>query len=295
MVERRGLRIFRKARADANSSTLENPLNCHILLATLVAFAACIQQAANANNSHDIIMQAAPQVIQNSDTQVKHGHNFKDIGGQRFGRLTVLGLATTVGGKAIWFCRCDCGKEGQFKCDNLVRGVTKSCGCLRRDLVVKRFLASAKHTPGYRSWDAMTQRCYNPRNNRYKNYGARGISVCEEWRNDFWQFYKDMGPKPSPKHSIDRIDNSLSYCKSNCKWSTNSEQANNKTSSRRIELNGVSRTVKEWAIVSGLKTGALHQRLAAGWPIERALTTPIRATSLTPKLAGLETAPHWRL
>lgn len=129
-------------------------------------------------------------------------------------------------------------------------------------------------TPIYTSWEGMKRRCYNPRFKHFQQYGGRGIRVCDEWHK-FLAFYADMGEKPSPAHTLDRIDNDGNYEPSNCRWATREEQANNTRSNRNLELNGTTRTVAEWARSLNMHRNTLDERLHNGWPIEKALTEPV--------------------
>jgi hypothetical protein len=152
----------------------------------------------------------------------------KDLLGRKFGRWTVISFAgkRRISGdsRRFWKCRCDCGKEGELLSAALLSGKTLSCGCLKTERAITHGMTNTKT---YRAWCSMMQRCYNQKNVRYGRYGGRGIVVCEEW-GDFRNFYKDMGDKPSPDHSIDRINNDGNYEPGNCRWATRSEQQRNK-------------------------------------------------------------------
>lgn len=153
----------------------------------------------------------------------------KDLSGRRFGRLVALERSGTADGRALWRCRCDCGKSVDALSSNLIRGASQSCGCVAREKASERGKHWMTDTPEWWAWCAMRQRCYNPRNKGYPYYGARGIRVCDRWLESFENFYADMGPRPSPEHSIDRFpNNDGDYKTGNCRWATKSEQAYNR-------------------------------------------------------------------
>jgi hypothetical protein len=127
----------------------------------------------------------------------------------------------------------------------------------------------------YRVWAGMKTRCYNPNSNSYFRYGARGIEMTQEWRTSFAAFVRDMGPRPSMQHQIDRIDNSKGYCEENCRWATVSEQARNRRTNRRITFRGITQCLEDWGEQTGLQPLTIRYRLEHGWSIEKALTTPV--------------------
>lgn len=157
---------------------------------------------------------------------MKYPGNIKP--GDKYGHLTAVKFAYKGAfNKAHWVFKCDCGSEGVVKNVNDVKkGNTKSCGCLLKEQVRHGLYKTTE----YRLWISMKERCYNEKNLAYPNYGGRGITVCDEWLHSITTFYRDMGPRPSKRHSIDRIDVNGNYCKENCKWSTDEEQCANRRS-----------------------------------------------------------------
>jgi hypothetical protein len=187
--------------------------------------------------------------------------------GQRFGRWTVVGPAQTRA--AYWSCHCECGTTRDVDQVSLLRAHSKSCGCTRN--TPTHGMCGA---PEYRIWAAMRSRCNDPKTATFHNYGGRGIVVCERWKS-FEAFYADMGPRPSSKHTLDRINNDGNYEPGNCRWATRQEQANNMRTCVRLSHDGKTHTLAEWARETGMSQGALLSRLKRGWSIDRTLTTPV--------------------
>ena len=181
---------------------------------------------------------------------------FIDLTGKKFGKLTVISRAGTDHCKhVIWNCICDCGNKKVLRSNSLTIHHQQSCGCETSNILSK---LSKKHghntdfngkSSTYNSWDNMIQRCHNPKNTNYIRYGAKGTSVCDRWRvkDGFSNFILDMGEKPTPKHSIDRIDNSKGYYADNCRWATRKEQHRNKTTNIWYEYNGDRMILTDWA------------------------------------------------
>jgi len=157
------------------------------------------------------------------------------LDGSRFGKLTVKGPAgRDQGGHQLYLCACDCGAKRKCLGYNLLGGKTKSCGCFKRDVTRKRMTIHGLYgTPENRCWNAMKSRCYNRKHVGWKYYGERGIAVCDRWMNSFENFLADMGPRPGPEFSIDRINNSGNYEPGNCRWATKTEQVKNQRPKRR--------------------------------------------------------------
>jgi hypothetical protein len=197
----------------------------------------------------------------------------KDLTGQKFGRLVVVGRAPDgTDYNQRWHCVCECGANRIVFRHSLTTGVTQSCGCLHRERMTRHGMFGK---PEYSAWVQMLQRCTNPKKKCFQDYGGRGITVCERWRA-FENFYADMGPRPSPTHSLDRSDNDGNYEPENCRWATNLEQTNNRRVSRHLTLDGRTQTVGEWAREFNISRGVVYRRLDRGWDARRALTTEVR-------------------
>ncbi len=163
--------------------------------------------------------------------------------GNKIHRLTIIGTPICLDKKhSVVAARCDCGTEWMPRCDSILRGTTKSCGCLKVEVTKLRMTTHGQSprsgkTKAYGSYNDMLQRCYNPNQLAYKYYGGRGITVCPSWYESFENFYADMGDRPKGK-TLDRIDNSLRYSKDNCRWATHSEQMSNTRGTKLVIMNG---------------------------------------------------------
>jgi hypothetical protein len=199
--------------------------------------------------------------------------------GERFGRLTILGLSPdrAANGKARWHCRCDCGNETTVIGDELRRGRTISCGCARHVRLgdANRTHGCSHRIPEYGIWKNMRRRCSKESSHVYAYYGGRGITVCPEW-SSFERFYADIGPRPSPDHSLDRIDNDGPYSPENCRWATQAEQSRNTRRTMRLTHDGRTLSLREWSRETGIPYATLHDRIRRGWPARTALTQPPR-------------------
>jgi hypothetical protein len=195
-----------------------------------------------------------------------------NLTGLRFGRLTALHRApNNAKDRVMWRCRCDCGNEIVTAAMSLRTCDTKSCGCLHDE---KIGLASRSHgrskTQLYAIWKAMKGRCYIASNTSYDRYGARGVRVCDRWRNSFEAFLQDIGEPPVPDMSLERINNSGDYEPGNVRWATRIEQGANKRNNLHIDYSGKRQTVAQWARERGIKYSTLRQRVVIGWSPERA-------------------------
>jgi hypothetical protein len=198
--------------------------------------------------------------------------------GEKFGRFTIIGASER---KGYWICCCECGSQRIVREFHLKTGHTRSCGCLKRDLI-----SSARTTHGhtrnykisseYHSWIAMVRRCYRPKHETFSYYGGRGITICDEWQNSFASFIEHLGLKPSPLHTLDRIDNSRGYEPGNVRWATKKEQMRNRRNNHRLTFNGETHSTVEWSEIVGIKPKTIKWRIKAGWTIERALTQAIK-------------------
>jgi hypothetical protein len=186
--------------------------------------------------------------------------------GQKFGRLEVQEFAgTNKHHQSMWNCICDCGNTTKVSIGALGSGNTRSCGCLQRE---SRSLSNTKHgharrgalSKAYTVYRNMKQRCYDLNHHKYRDYGGRGIKVCDRWLESFENFYDDMGDCPKGM-SLDRKDNDGAYSKKNCRWATNEEQANNTRGNKLITYGGQTMTLANWARSLSIARMTLYCRL----------------------------------
>ena len=202
---------------------------------------------------------------------------FEDLSGSRFGSVTVLGYLGKQGIKSYWAYRCDCGATGKTSSTNMK--TKKSCGCLHRKQLSERQkthgeTVNGKRSAEYVSWESMIRRCSDPSDQSFPYYGGRGIRVCERWSLSAANFIEDMGRRPSPSHSLDRMDNDGDYEPGNCRWATQTQQQRNRTGCHWVRVGLEVITLQEACDRAGLKDVAVHARMKRGWSIARALNTP---------------------
>lgn len=199
--------------------------------------------------------------------------------GQKFGKLTVLeNTGEHQGGHVVWLCRCDCGNLTKVITSNLNpnrQNRTLSCGCHRKELATKHGLYQTKI---YKALNRIRQRCFNTSDAKYKDYGGRGITVCDEWMgtNGYVNFYNwsiHNGYKEGL--TIDRIDNNGNYCPDNCRWTTRIVQQNNRRVNHNIEINGETHTLTEWSRIKGISATGILGRIRKGWSEEDAVMIPV--------------------
>lgn len=198
--------------------------------------------------------------------------------GEKYGKLTVIEKL-----EGTWLkCKCDCGNITYCTSSRLKPGNTKSCGCLQKATLIQRNIERTKHGAKalraaerlYGIWGKMKERCYRPENHAYKDYGGRGIKVCDEWINDYVAFKEwAMSTGYADSLTLDRIDNNGNYCPGNCRWATAKEQANNRRNSRRIEYDGLDLTVSEWSDKTGIPYKKIYRKyFERGMSAKEALT-----------------------
>ena len=208
------------------------------------------------------------------------GRPFNDLTGLRFGRLTVTELSERTGknGERYWKCECDCGSTKDVSASALLSGYSKSCGCLKKELLQN---SRSKNKRLYQVWQDMKQRCYNPKNKYYRRYGGRGISVCEEWLKEYEPFYQWAISNGYEKGlQLDRTDNDGNYCPENCRWATPKQNSNNRSCIVFITYAGETHTRTEWAEITGIPLGTIKKRYKNGKTPEEILCADYRRKKL---------------
>lgn len=225
-------------------------------------------------------IQAHEASVLDCASEARVAANTKDMTGQRFGALVVLDRAGRSPGRlALWCVQCDCGTVKVTDGHTLRSGRARSCGCRRGASLIQR-AKDARSRPGYtqvpeyRCWTAMVSRCHNPSDQAFGRYGGAGITVCKEWRESFAAFLGAMGPRPSRRHTLDRLDNAQCYGPGSVRWATDLEQQRNRTNHRRIEWNGETLILSEWSERTGLSRHVIAGRLEHGWSVSAALSVP---------------------
>ena len=188
-----------------------------------------------------------------------------DLTGKKFGKLEVIGVHDTGSRKTYYVCQCDCGNIKVVRADALISGATKSCGCIKKEQDKINLTANHKHkmsgTRIYETWQDMKRRCYNKQNARYDRYGGRGITVCDEWLNNFQSFYDwAISNGYSDDLTIDRIDNDGNYEPSNCRWSTAKEQCNNRGSNININIGNATKSLMCWCEIFNVDYKKVYAR-----------------------------------
>lgn len=197
-----------------------------------------------------------------------------DLTGKRFGNLVVLEKAEKQGTSQLWLCKCDCGNLTKIRANGLVRLGRDSCGCRTSEKISKaRFLHGETNSRLYDIWRGMKKRCLLPKAQGYKNYGGRGIHICDEWKDDYLAF-KNWALNNGYKDglTIDRIDNNGNYEPLNCRFTDYKQQANNRRSNRLLSVNGETKTIQEWADIMGVQRNLIVNRKKMGWSDYDAVT-----------------------
>ena len=191
---------------------------------------------------------------------------YKDLTNKHFNKLTAIKFAYIKNGKTYWECECECGNKKIVRADSLQNGTIKSCGCARNNPRSHGFCG----TKIYKRWEDMKARCLNHNNKHYKDYGGRGITICQEWLSDFMNFYNwAINNGYSDSLSIDRIDVNGNYEPSNCRWVTMKNQMRNTRLTHYIEYNGEKHCVSEWLEILGITNRSVANKLYAGYPLEK--------------------------
>ena len=193
-----------------------------------------------------------------------------ELVGLTFGRLTAIERVGDLNGRPAYLCQCECGNKKVVRSVDIMYGKTRSCGCLRNELSAERNKrtktkpnATKRHPLFYR-WTSMRQRCNNPNNPSYHNYGGRGIKVCDKWESSFNAFVQDMGMPPDKSYTLDRIDNDGDYTPENCRWASPKQQLVNQRRSIRITISGKTMHAMEWSDKHGVSYQMITRKFRDG-------------------------------
>jgi hypothetical protein len=191
---------------------------------------------------------------------------FKDLTGLKFGRLTAVKRAADCGHHTRWECECECGNKTISHTTSLTSGRSKSCGCLNHETIINKITKhGGRHDKLYGHWCGMKKRCYNPKYEHYDRYGGRGITICDEWLNNYGSF-KEWAECTGHKEglTIDRIDNNGNYEPQNCRWVNQKEQVRNRSTTIYIEYDGKKKPLKEWCELLKINYKLAHARYKRG-------------------------------
>lgn len=198
---------------------------------------------------------------------------FVDMTGHVYGDLTVIDYYGKKKMRSYWACKCACGNYKVILRKSLVDGLTTSCGCAQKKAVTRHGLFK---TPEYKIWRGMQDRCYLEKSANYHNYGGRGIKVCDRWLESIDNFVADMGIRPSPKYSLDRIDVNGDYSPENCRWADDKTQNRNRRDNLHITIRGDKMTIAEAVERYSLPRHIITWRMRQGWTDEEIIRTPVR-------------------
>ena len=197
---------------------------------------------------------------------------FIDLTGRRYGKLFVKEKLEERGknGQIVYLCVCDCGsgKNPLVLSSSLTLNIVRSCGCLNKEIVTTH---NSSYKPIYFTWTGIKTRCLNEKSPDYPRYGGRGIKICDRWLNSFENFYEDMGDKPGPEYSLDRINSDGDYEKDNCRWATMIEQQNNRRNTLFITYKDKKYSISNLAREKGIEYATLRYRIENGWSVEDAV------------------------
>lgn len=205
--------------------------------------------------------------------------------GDRFGRWVLIKFTEKRTSHNYWLCKCECGTKRNVSIKSLMKGDSSSCGCFREENRTNlRKTHGFTNTRTHNVWCQLRSRCGNEQSPKYKNYGGRGIKVCDRWKNSFENFLEDMGKCPSNKYSIDRIDNEKGYNKQNCRWATNTQQQRNTRKNFLIQFEEKTKPLSEWCEILNLPYARIYRRLKSGYSPEESFSKTIFRKKVNSKM-----------